>query len=314
MKKTIYLFIAGILFMSCSFQKSISPVKKIEDINYPFDVKKIKLKNNIEIAYTEQGGGETTILFLHGLGSNMMAWKNNIPELKKHFRCIAFDWPGYGKSSKGKYEGSMQFYSKITAEFIDKMNLGKVVLAGHSMGGQIAVTTALAFPGKIDKLILASPAGFETFTKGQKQWLRDVFTSDLVKYTPVENIKNNLANNFYNMPKDAEFMIKDRIEMRTADDFDWYAYIIPKNVQGMVDAPVFEYLKEIKQPVLVLFGKNDNLIPNRFLNGGNTEKYARAGAEQIPDCKLVMVDKAGHFAQFEQAGVFNENVISFLKK
>ncbi len=313
MKNSFLVILIGLFVTSCSLQKSIVPLDKIGDLNYPFEVKKTNLENEIVLAYADEGKGDKTIIFIHGLGSYMPAWKNNISVLKNDYRCIAIDLPGYGKSSKGKYEGSMPFYSKIVAEFIDELGLKNVVLAGHSMGGQIAITTALAFPDKIDQLILTAPAGFERFNKGQRQWFREVFTPDLVKLTPVEAIKSNLGYNFYNMPEDAEFMIKDRIEMRTAEDFGWYCYIVPENVKGMVDAPVFDYLKDIKQPVLTLFGKNDNLIPNRYLNGGATEKYAKEGAEQIKNCKLVMIDKAGHFAHFEKPEVFNEAVHSFLK-
>lgn len=313
MKNLIYILFVSLIATSCGFQKSITPVNKIEDLPYPFEVKKAQLQHDIKVAYADEGSGSDVIIFIHGLGSYMPAWKNNIEVLKKDFRCIAIDLPGYGKSSKGKYEGSMQFYARVISEFIDKLQLDNVALAGHSMGGQIAITTALAFPDKVDNLILTAPAGFERFNKGQRQWFRDVMTSDLVKLAPVEAIKSNLAYNFYDMPEDAVFMIKDRIEMRKAEDFKWYCYIIPENVKGMVDAPVFDYLKDIKQPVLTLFGKNDNLIPNRYLNGGATEKYAKEGAEQIPDCKLVMIDKAGHFAHFEKPEVFNTEVLQFLK-
>lgn len=313
MQKIIFILLIGLL-SSCSFQKSINSLQSFDDLNYPYKVKIAQLSNDINVAYADEGKGDQTIIFIHGLGSYMPAWKKNISVLKDDFRCIAIDLPGYGKSSKGKYDGSMEFYSRVVAEFIDRLDLKNVVLAGHSMGGQISITTALAFPEKVDKLILAAPAGFERFNKGQKQWFREVFTPDLVKLTPVESIKTNLAFNFYDMPEDATFMIKDRIEMRSAkEDFTWYCYIVPENVKGMVNAPVFDYLKYINQPVLTLFGENDNLIPNRYLNGGTTEKYAKEGAEQIPDCKLVMVDKAGHFVQFEKPEVFNEAVLKFLK-
>jgi len=107
-------------------------------------------------------------------------------------------------------------------------------------------------------------------------------------------------------------MIKDRIEIRSAEDFDGYCYIIPQCVEGMVDEPVFDYLKDLTQPTLIFFGENDNLIPNRFLNGGKTEKYAKEGAEKIPNSKLIMVPKTGHFVQFEASEVFNEEVKEWL--
>ena len=87
-------------------------------------------------------------------------------------------------------------------------------------------------------------------------------TVDGVRLTTVEQIRNNYAYNFYNMPKDAEFMVNDRIAIRSADDFIPYCYMITKNVQGMVDQPIFDFMPQIKQPVLAIYGENDNLIPN----------------------------------------------------
>jgi pimeloyl-ACP methyl ester carboxylesterase len=180
------------------------------------------------------------------------------------------------------------------------------------MGGQISIVAALGYPEIVEKLILVAPAGFETFHKGQKDWFRNVFTPDLVKYTSVDQIRENLGYNFYRFPMEAEFMITDRIEMRSAEDFEGYCYIIPKCVQGMVNEPVYDYLPDVNQPTLVVFGENDNLIPNRFLNGGPTETYARQGAEKMPNAQLLMVPQAGHFVHFEKADKVNEAVSQFL--
>ena len=108
-------------------------------------------------------------------------------------------------------------------------------------------------------------------------------------------------------------MIIDRMNMRTAVDFDAYCYIIPKNVQGMVDDPVYDFLPKIQQPVLVIFGENDNLIPNRYLNPGTTEAVARDGAGRIPKAELHLLPKTGHFAQFESAEEVNQLISQFLK-
>jgi pimeloyl-ACP methyl ester carboxylesterase len=108
-------------------------------------------------------------------------------------------------------------------------------------------------------------------------------------------------------------MITDRLRMRTADDFNAYCYAVVQSVNGMVDNPVIDYLENIKVPTLILFGENDNLIPNRFLNPGPTEAIAKFGASKIKDSKLVMVPKCGHFMMFEKSEVFNKEVKEFLK-
>jgi pimeloyl-ACP methyl ester carboxylesterase len=84
-------------------------------------------------------------------------------------------------------------------------------------------------------------------------------------------------------------------------------------VAGMVNEPVIDKLSEIKVPTLIFFGKNDNLIPNRYLNPGKTSKIAEYGASQIPDNKLVMIPKCGHFLMFEKPEIVIDEMRNFLK-
>lgn len=293
-------------------QKSIPQLQSFDELSYPYTVQKIELADDLTIAYMDEGKGDA-IIFLHGLGSYAPAWKKTIAGLSSSHRCIAIDLPGYGRSSKGNYEGSMQYYADIIHQFATKLGLQKVTLAGHSMGGQIAILAAVAYPDMVNKLILVAPAGFETFTPGQKDWFRDVLTPQGVALTPVETLITNVGYNFYDFPADAQFMIDDRIAMRTAQGFDLYCHQIVKSINGMVDEPVFDYLKEISVPTLVVYGQQDNLIPNRFLNPGKTADIAKKGAEQIANCQLEMIDKAGHFVHFEQATIVNTIMSDFLK-
>lgn len=318
--KSLMFALATIVLVSFTQCKSlmhpyqnIKPFSSFQDLEYPFEIKKVKLPQGPEIAYVDEGSGPHTIIFIHGLGSYLPAWKKNVAGLSKHYRCIAIDLPGYGKSSKDAHSGQMTYYASVINAFAQELNLGKVTLAGHSMGGQISMVTSLYYPERVEKLILAAPAGFESFTEGQKEWFRKVMTVRGVANTSVEDIISNLAYNFYRLPKDAQFMITDRIAMRSASDFEAYCYAVVQSVKGMVDQPMAAQLEKIKHPTLIIFGKYDNLIPNRFLNPGTTEKIARIGAEKIPDNKLVMVPKAGHFVQFEKADVFNQEVIKFMQ-
>lgn len=314
MKKIMLFAVIIVAFASCSPNKNITTMNSMkEDLKYPFTVNYVQVNEDINMAYVDEGSGDETIIFIHGLGSYLPAWQKNIKELKSSYRCIAIDLPGYGKSSKIPHNGMMTFYANVLVQFMDKLDIPNAVIAGHSMGGQIAMVTALEYPERVNKLILVSPAGFEKFNEGQKDWFRDVMTLKGVKLTSADAIATNLAYNFYNMPTDAQFMIDDRIAMRTANDFDNYCYCVVQSVHGMVDQPVLEKLELISQPTLILFGEKDNLIPNRYLNPGTTEKIARIGDEKIKNSTLVMVPKCGHFLQFEKSEVMNEEVRKFLK-
>ncbi|KAA3614651.1 MAG: alpha/beta hydrolase [Calditrichaeota bacterium] len=284
---------------------------EFSDLDYPYAVKTAELSGNISLGYVDEGAGET-IIFLHGLGSYLPAWKKNIAALSTNFRTIAVDLPGYGKSSKGVYPFTMEFYADVISEFLQKLNIEKATIAGHSMGGQIAMVMALKYPEQVNRLVLVAPAGLEPFSEGEKRWFREVMTVPLVKLTSVHQIRVNVVSNFYNMPADAEFMVTDRVALRGAKDFDKYCYTVVKSVEGMVDQPVFDLLEQIDQPTLIIFGENDNLIPNPYLHGGKTASVAAIGDEKIPTSNLLMIPECGHFAQFEKPDETNAAILNFM--
>jgi len=286
---------------------------EFEELKYPFAVKFVKLNDGRKIAYVDEGEGDRTIIFVHGLGSYLPAWKKNISLLKNYYRCIALDLPGYGKSSKEIHSGRMDFYADVIKEFAELLRIKEFVLAGHSMGGQIGMVTALKYPEIVSSLILISPAGFEEFHEGQKEWFKEVMTVEGVASTSNQQIRTNVYSNFYNFPDDAEFMITDRIALKGAKDFKNYCYTVVQSVKGMVDQPVIEHLNKIKQPALIIFGENDQLIPNPYLNPGFTEDIAKAGHSKLPNSKLVMIENCGHFAQFEKPDIVNNAIRDFLK-
>jgi len=291
-------------------------VTSMEDFTYPFATQKVALSDSVTIAYAEEGEGTQTLLFVHGLGSYLPAWKKNIEVLSGSYRCIALDLPGYGKSSRGDYAFDMTFFATQIASFIEQLSLKNVTLVGHSMGGQIALTLALQHPDAIKQLVLIAPAGFETFTAQEVAWFKQIYTPAVVKATPVEQIERNFALNFHeaNFPDDARFMYNDRLLMRdTGEEYEAYCNMIPQCVQGMLAEPVYERLPDITHPVLVLYGKGDLLIPNQLLHQElTTEKVAQRGHERLPDSTLKLLDGCGHFVQWECAEAVNEAITSFI--
>ena len=302
-----------LLLTACVPYQNLTKMNSMSELKYDFPVKYADLSNGIRLAYVDEGKGSETILMIHGLGSYLPAWKKNIAELSKNYRVIAVDLPGYGKSSKDPHSGLMTFYASVIAELIQKLELGPVNLAGHSMGGQIAMVLTLEKPELVKRLILVDPAGFEAFTAGQKNWFKDVMTPNLVRLTPVDAIESNLAGNFYRMPADARFMIEDRIAMRDAKDFENYCLAVARSVGGMIDEAVLDKIAQIEVPTLIFFGENDMLIPNRYLNPGFTYKIAETGAGLIKGSKLIMVPKCGHFMMFEKSEVFNSETRNFIQ-
>ncbi len=305
--------LGGLLLGGSSLLAQNEKSNSMVEWQYPYEVHTLALSDGQEIAYVDEGAGQRTLVFVHGLGSNLKAWQKTIDDLKSDYRCIALDLPGYGKSGKGEYSFHMSFFADAVGAFMDSLGLENVVLVGHSMGGQIALHVVLSGFPAIEGLVLIAPAGFETFTEQDRAWFQAVFTPQILKALPEEQIVKNFEMNFYDMPEDARFMISDRLLMRQSPEYDHYCNMIPRCVEGMLREPVYERLQDIRVPTLVVFGENDLLIPNRLLHPNlTTRAVAESGARRIPECRLEMVSRAGHFVHWEQSEKVNSLLRDFL--
>lgn len=289
-------------------------ISQFSDLEYPYPVQYQELGNDQQVAYIDEGKGAAIIL-IHGLGSYIPAWKKNVSKLSEKFRVIGLDLPGYGKSSKKVDQYSIPFFAKTVAALQDSLGIDQAVWAGHSMGGQIALRGALSYPDKISRLILLAPAGFETFTEQEGTLMTNFVTPQSIQSTPDSLIRQTFRATFYDFPKEAEFMIEDRVSIRNASEFDSYSRAYAASVRAMLEDPVVDELDEIEHPVLIFFGKQDMLIPNRQFHPNLTpQKVAESGHKQLPNSTLKLVDEAGHFVHFEKSEEVNKAMLEFLKK
>lgn len=293
---------------------SVTAQNKINElVNYSLPVNSIKIDSE-NIAYTEAGSGEKTLLFVHGLSSTLEAWQKNIEGLKSRYNCVAVDLPGYGKSSKIRSDYSLKDYAELLKKFIEKKDLKNVILVGHSMGGQISMQAVLKFPDAFEKLILVAPAGIETFTPQEATLMKSSYTPAMVLNTSDEQILANYKLNFHDFPEDAMGMVEDRIKIKSAEDFPQYAEVVVNNIHAMLDEPVINRLGDIKLPVLMIFGKNDMLIPNKYLHPSESiENLVKISEEKFQRLEVEIIDKAGHFVNFEKAAKVNAAVVEFLE-
>lgn len=312
--KNIILLIVCLFFLQCTVQNTEKNTNSMKHtlLPYHFPTKYLQL-NEGEIAYQKIGKGKQVLIFVHGLSSNSDAWYRNIEELKKDFTCIAIDLPGYGRSFKNADEFTATYFTEILKEFTEKLDINKFTLVGHSMGGQASIKFASKYPEKLDKLILIAPAGIEEFTEFEGNAMKMVMNPKNIMATSEEQIERNYQLNFYKMPKEADQMIQDRKNIVNASDFDAHAVAIQKSVNGMLDDKVIEELGKIKTPTLILFAKNDMLIPNKYLHPTlSIDALAKTAQESIKNSKLVMIDEAGHFLQFEKPAEVNKEIRQFM--
>ena len=111
------------------------------------------------IHYVELGDGFPLVL-LHGGANDWRGWEKNIEALAQHYRVIAPDIVGFGKSDKSKSVYGIDDFVNYLGGFVSALNIERMHLAGHSLGGRIALEFAYRFPDKVEKLIPIAPFGF----------------------------------------------------------------------------------------------------------------------------------------------------------
>lgn len=279
--------------------------------------KKQLLPGNLTLSYTQAGAGKETIILLHGLGGNKKYWIRNLEGLSQQYRVLALDLPGYGESSLLTLpdEDLLQYFSKAVVAFMDSLSIKRTHLAGHSMGGQLAMLLALEHPERVRTLTLAAPAGIETFTPQEAAGLKAYAATTFPQKQSEEQIRQAWALNFHQQPAEVEPLIQERLQLNESAYYPTYARLLQGGVSGMLEAPVAQRLGEISMPVLLLFGTEDQLIPNRYLHPNLTiQSVAQEAHTAIPNSQLVMLSAAGHLLQFEQPEAFNKALLQFLKK
>lgn len=283
---------------------------------YPYETSVVELSGGARMAYFDSGeSGGKTLVMIHGLGSYMRAWdivKDSFPE----HRLVLVDLPGYGKSIPGPDQYGMAIFAEYLKEFIDSLELGNVVMVGHSMGGQIAVTFALKYPELLESLVLVAPAGVERFTEEDKSWFGQLVTPQSVKNTPIDQVAVNFAVNFNGgiLPESARFMYEDRLKLMELDfAFSQYCNMIPQCVSSMLTETIWNKAEGMNIPILVLWGTGDLLIPNKWLHPDmSVESMQNNTLDLWPSAQVNLIPKAGHFLHWDQPEEFVALLKGFL--
>ena len=125
--------------------------------------------SDIQLHYIEQGQGQPLIL-LHGNGEDLTYFEHQIPYFSKNYRVIAIDTRGHGKSPRGEKPFTIVQFAEDLHDFMDEKDIGKAILLGFSDGGNIALTFALKYPDKVEKMIVDGANLFPSGVKPFYQW------------------------------------------------------------------------------------------------------------------------------------------------
>jgi len=228
-----------------------------------------------------------TIVFLHGAGGSHHTFRDQWAGLKGAVRLVIPDLPGHGLSG-GTPRESVDACAAWVVDFVKDLGLDRFILAGHSMGGAIALQAALGGLKGLEALVLLgtgarlriSPAIFEGIGERFREfapelvgWMTSAASSDLLR----EDITKDILST-----RPATFLA----DFHACNGFD---------VMNRLDA--------IRVPTLVVSGDDDRLTPL---------KYGEYLAANIPDAVLKIIHGGGHLAMLEKPAEVNAVITSFV--
>lgn len=109
--------------------------------------------NGVNIAYTDTGKNDTTLLFVHGWAINKGYWTDQVKYYGKRYRVVAMDLPGFGQSGKNRDKWDTYTFASDVDSVMKQLDLKKVILVGHSMSGDIVLQAAIDSKDRVIGLV-----------------------------------------------------------------------------------------------------------------------------------------------------------------
>lgn len=224
--------------------------------------------------YQKLGEQKEVLLILHGWGRSLGEWLPTAKQLSDRYTVILVDLPGFGTTPRSEKTMDTYEYAEFVQHFLEKLEVKKCKLLGHSFGGRLGIILA-AKRNMIETLVLVDAAGIEDKSAVVKaksainKFLGTLFPSPLKK-----KLQNYLASNDY----------KTAGAMR-----DVLVKVVNQDLRHL--------LKDIEIPTFIIWGERDNQLPVT-----QTKLFKKA----IPESTVRIVWEAGHDPHLEKPREFME--------
>lgn len=279
------LLLIALCSRHCAADQAEESTSKIDDFVTVYGAK---------IHYVEIGKGAPVVL-IHGLADDNTVWDSVIPPLSKRFRVIALDQIGFGRSDKPLLSYRVSTFVDFLDGFLRELKIQRASLVGNSLGGWVAAAFAIAHPERVERLALSDAAGYAALAKTM-----DPRALSALHSASREDIRYLGPLTFHDKRfyEDVDLAFKKRV---TAGDSYTDSQVIDSMIRG--DDVLDGRLGAIDKPTLILWGRDDKLVPLSF-----GERFHR----EISNSRLQIIDNCGHVPQVECPSEYAAAVLQFL--
>jgi pimeloyl-ACP methyl ester carboxylesterase len=258
-------------------------------------------------------GEGPAIVLVHGLSGSWPNWLEQLPVFARDHRVIAMDLPGFGHSPMPRERITISAYARILDGLLEELEIDAATVVGNSMGGFVSAELAIAYPQRVERLVLVSAAGISTHRHRDVEriepYLRRIapmvalYTgwtaarSDWVARRP--GLRNLTLGLVMRHPSRLPSALAAE-QLRGAGKPGFM-----QALRANIDYPISERLPEIACPTLIVWGDEDKIIP---------VEDASVFEELIPSSKKVIFEGTGHMAMLERPAAFNELLAEFVEE
>jgi pimeloyl-ACP methyl ester carboxylesterase len=252
-----------------------------------------------KINYVEAGSGPPVIL-LHGLGGDLSNWVFTVPALASRFHVFVPDQIGFGMSDKPLINYRVSTLVDFLNAFCQKLGIDKPTVVGNSLGGWTAMAYALAYPDRLDRLVLVDAAGYSTKRMNEPPLTRErMMALNPGSVSALKELMNGITAN-KQLVNDQTATQLFEAKLRKND-----GYTINQFIESILrgEDSLDGRLGSIKAPTFVIWGRQDTLT---------SLAMGQAFAKDIPGAQMTVLDGCGHVPQIECASAFNAVLLKAL--
>jgi pimeloyl-ACP methyl ester carboxylesterase len=261
--------------------------------------------DGVRVRYVDTEGDteKPSVVLVHGFASALEAWAPVIPALEETHRVVALDLKGFGWTDRPEGDYSPEAQARLLLALLDQRGIRKTALVAHSWGSSVALAAALAAPERFTKIALYDAWVYEEELPPFFHWSRaDGLGEVLFGLWYKERADERMALAFYDQRFVTERLVED---VDAALDRPGTLAASLAAVRGQRYADVQARYRTVDKPTLLLWGHDDLVTPLRY-----GERLVR----DLPNAKLVVYPRCGHFPMIEAMASSNRDLVAFLRE
>jgi sigma-B regulation protein RsbQ len=258
--------------------------------------KVVRAEDGLNIVCEVRGKGETALVFLHGWCGDQEYWKNQVEVFAPAYRVVTLDQAGHGESGKNRENWTTSALAQDVESVVKSLDLKRVILIGHSMGGPVALIAAKRMPGKVIAVI-----GVDTLPNAEFKMPEEVSKKFIADFEA--DFKGTLRAGFDGL-----------VAQNTNAELKKWLFTRAEAQDQRMALGLMHDLTELDTKALM----KEAHVPVRCINsGGGYQFFHPTSVEtnrKYADYNAVLIEDVGHYPMLEKAAEFNQKLQEVLKE